>query len=143
MQGREDHHCGAPALLPLGMLLVALGAGLVSSCGEWRSLEVTASAYTSAAGETHGDPNEGAWGDRIEPGVRAIAVSRDLVERGLTRGTRVRIEGLPGTWKVLDKMNRRWKRKIDIYMGTDRERALEWGKRTVTIQWRVDPDGSG
>lgn len=121
-----------------GLLLAvagALAAALALGCGGRKSLEVTASAYTSSPGETQGDPNEGAWGDRIEPGVKAIAVSRDLLERGLMRGTEVEIEGLSGTYTVLDKMGRRWERKIDIYMGTDRERALEWGRRTVTIHW--------
>lgn len=141
MQAREDPLCVAPPRLGPALLAIALAAGLAGGCGGPQRLEVTASAYTSHPGETQGDPNVGAWGDRIEPGVRAIAVSRDLVERGLTRGTRVRIEGLTGTWTVLDKMGRRWERKIDIYMGTDRERALEWGRRTVTIRWPAPEPG--
>jgi 3D (Asp-Asp-Asp) domain-containing protein len=33
-------------------------------------------------------------------------------------------------------MNKRWKNKIDIFMGNDREKALKWGKRKVRIYWR-------
>ena len=36
------------------------------------------------------------------------------------------------------KMCDRWKRKIDIYMGTDVGAALSWGRRQVTIRWSVD-----
>jgi 3D (Asp-Asp-Asp) domain-containing protein len=72
--------------------------------------------------------------------MRAIAVSRDLVALGLVRGTSVRIEGLRGEYEVLDTMPPRWRRRIDIFMGTDRRAALSWGKRTVRIQWA--PSGS-
>jgi 3D (Asp-Asp-Asp) domain-containing protein len=63
-------------------------------------------------------------------------VSRDLLELGLTRGARVRIEGLPGEYRVLDKMAKHWRRKIDIYMGTDVEAARAWGVREVRIRWQ-------
>ena len=100
-----------------------------------QSLQVTATAYNSLPGQTHGDPSVAAWGDRLEPGMRAIAVSRDLIALGLDRGTRVRIEGLPGEYVVLDKMARRWTRKIDVYMGEDVAAARAWGKRSVQIHW--------
>jgi 3D (Asp-Asp-Asp) domain-containing protein len=32
-------------------------------------------------------------------------------------------------------MNKRWQRRIDIYMGNELERALEWGRRAVTLSW--------
>lgn len=98
-----------------------------------------ATAYNSLPGQGSGDPTLAAWGDRLRPGVRAIAVSRDLIELGFTRGTRVRIEGLSGEYVVLDKMAKRWRRRIDIYMGTDREAALRWGKRQVRIFWWPGP----
>jgi 3D (Asp-Asp-Asp) domain-containing protein len=52
----------------------------------------------------------------------------------------VKIEGLPGTYVVLDKMNKRWEKKIDIYMGNDKEAAIQWGKRKVTITWKVEAE---
>ena len=67
--------------------------------------------------------------------MKAIAVSRDLLLMGITRGVEVTIEGLPGTYVVMDKLNKRWKQRIDIYMGADKEAAKQWGKRQVTIRW--------
>ena len=101
-----------------------------------RALEVTATAYNSLPGQTHGDPSIAAWGDRLEPGMQAIAVSRDLLELGLTRGAEVEIDGLPGRWVVMDKMSSRWTERIDLYMGVDRDAALQWGRRRVTIRWK-------
>ena len=120
-----------PALLILGLL-----AGIQPAwAGGDRTLSVTASAYNSVHGQTSGNPLIGAWGDRLEPGMKVIAVSRDLIEMGLTHNTKVKIDGLPGTYLVKDKMHRRWKKKIDIYMGTDVKAARQWGRRKVTIRW--------
>jgi len=102
------------------------------------SFEVTATAYNSLPDQTRGDPSLAAWGDRLEPGMKAIAVSRDLIPLGLTHETRVCVEGLPGEYRVLDKMAKRWQRKIDIYMGVDVQAARSWGRRTVRI-WRLPP----
>ena len=101
-----------------------------------KSLEVTATAYTSSANETDSSPAIAAWGDTLKPGMKIIAVSKDLLEMGLTYGVKVSIDGLDGTYTVLDKMNQRWTRKIDIYMGTNVKRAKEWGKRKVIIRWK-------
>lgn len=112
----------------------------LASCAETRTLEVTATAYNSVESQTKkGDPITAAWGDKLKPGIKAIAVSRDLLQQeGIEHGTQVKIEGLPGRYKVLDKMNRRWTKKIDIYMGTDVQKAREWGKKDVKITWEVD-----
>ena len=32
-------------------------------------------------------------------------------------------------------MNKRWKNKIDIYMGLDQEAARQWGNKKVAIQF--------
>lgn len=98
-------------------------------------LEVTATAYNSLHGQGSGDPTLAAWGDRLKPGMKALAVSRDLLELGLTHGAVVEIEGVPGLWTVRDKMNKRWRRRIDLYMGVDRRAALQWGRRPVVIRW--------
>jgi 3D (Asp-Asp-Asp) domain-containing protein len=42
---------------------------------------------------------------------------------------------LPGEYLVLDKMNKRWEKRIDIYMGADLEAARAWGARQVRIHW--------
>jgi len=106
-----------------------------ASLQEYASLEVTATAYTSRAAETNDEPNLGAWGDRLKPGMKAVAISRDLLDRGLSHGSTIKIDGLPGEYRVLDKMHRRWKKKIDIYMGNNVDQALQWGKQTVVIRW--------
>lgn len=100
-------------------------------------MQVAASAYNSLAAQTTSqNENVAAWGDVLKPGMRAIAVSRDLIEKGLTHGTKVRIEGLPGVYTVLDKMAARWKNKIDIYMGRNRGKALNWGvKDNIRIHY--------
>ena len=100
------------------------------------SIEVTATAYNSHSSQTDDTPNIAAWGDRLEPGMRAIAVSRDLIPLGFVRGARVRIEGFPGRrFVVLDRMHYRWRRRIDIYMGDDLEAARKWGRRRVRVHY--------
>jgi 3D (Asp-Asp-Asp) domain-containing protein len=96
---------------------------------------VTATAYTSHHSQTDATPFLAAWNNKLSPRRKSIAVSRDLIKKGLGNGVRVRISGLRGIYTVRDKMNKRWKNKIDIYMGTNRKKALRWGKRKVTIRW--------
>jgi 3D (Asp-Asp-Asp) domain-containing protein len=123
----------ASALLLLGVTLLTSACATLGPPAQ--ELVVTATAYNLVPEQTDGDPEIGAWGDRLHPGMRAIAVSPDLLELGLVRNSRVRIEGLDGEHRVLDKMPRRWQRRIDIMMGTDRKAALRWGKRRVRIEW--------
>lgn len=105
------------------------------SNGDMISLQVIATAYTSNANETDNSPSLTAWGDRLKPGMKVIAVSRDLIKMGLTHKAKVTIDGLEGEYIVLDKMHRKWMKKIDIYMGLDRKKAIHWGKRKVIIHW--------
>lgn len=108
----------------------------------WKSMEVTVSAYNSTIAQTDGQPSIAAWGDTLAPGMKAIAVSRDLIRLGLEHNTQVKIDGLDGIFLVKDKMHSRWRNKIDLYMGTDVKKAKEWGKKTVNIQYRVKKDNS-
>ena len=100
-----------------------------------QELVVTATAYNSLPAQTDHKPNVGAWGDEIQPGMPVIAVSVDLIELGLDRGTRVRVEGFDEEFVVLDRMHRRWSNKIDIYMGNDVEAAQDFGERRLLIRW--------
>jgi 3D (Asp-Asp-Asp) domain-containing protein len=116
----------------LALWTIACVLGLPS--GEQHAT-VTASAYNSLPSQTDGNPNEGAWGDEIKPGMKVIAVSPDLLESGLDRGTEVQISGLEGTWTVLDRTASRHRNRIDIYMGIDVDAAIAWGLKEVTISW--------
>jgi 3D (Asp-Asp-Asp) domain-containing protein len=101
----------------------------------WRDIVVTATAYNSTPAQTDSTPTLTAHGVQLEPGMRIIAVSRDLEAMGLRPGTRVEIEGLPGSWTVADRMPRHRRRAIDVYMGLDVERALAFGRREVRLRW--------
>jgi len=129
--------------------LILLGLLILTSCSalqkipqeKQQTILVTATAFNSLPKQGQGNPNVGAWGDSITPGVNAVAVSADLVSLGLTRGTKVKIEGLRNEYVVLDRMPAKWKKRIDIYMGIDVKAARAWGKREVNIYWAV-PDES-
>lgn len=107
---------------------------------EWVGLEVTASAFNSVVWQTDGYPTQAAWGDTLKPGMKAIAVSRDLIKLGLTHNTMVRIDTFPDTFYVKDKMHWKWRNKIDVYMGNDIGKAREWGKKKVMICYAIPKD---
>ena len=115
------------------LLVLSLTFSVHSYASSLKKLNVTATAYNSVSAQTDSSPSIAAWGDRLKPGMKAIAVSRDLLKMGLKRGSKVKISGLPGEYVVLDKMHHRWSRKIDIYMGKNVRAAKNWGKRRVTI----------
>lgn len=126
----------AALLLTLGVVLAAPAAVAAGRSG-WQSMEVTATSFTLAEEETKkGNVGLTAFGDLLKPTSKAIAVSRDLLRKGLTHGTKIRIEGLPDIYTVRDKMHSRWRDKIDILFAK-RQRALNWGRQTVTIQYQT------
>ena len=101
-----------------------------------KKLRVTATAYSSHKSQTDSTPFLAAWNNRLRPGMKIIAVSRDLLTKyGLKNGSKVKIGGLPGYYRVRDKMNKRYKKRIDIYMGMNRRKALRWGKRSVLLYY--------
>lgn len=106
----------------------------------WQTLMVSASAYNSTSSQTEGNPKITAWGDTLKPDMKVIAVSRDLIRKGLDYNTPVRIEGLEGIFFVKDKMHHRWKNKIDIYMGEDVQKARNWGRKRVSIHYLIPQD---
>ncbi len=123
-------------------MLWVFSSTILGGCAEkeaysWKSVEVTVSAYNSVPSQTANDPNLAAWGDTLVPGMRCIAVSRDLIDLGLDHNTRVQIEGLEGIYLVKDKMHSRWRRRIDLYMGKDVEKALRWGLKKREIKYAV------
>ena len=117
------------------VVLICVLAASASADSVERALAVTATAYNSLPEQTDAEPHLAAWGDPLAPGMKVIAVSRDLIPLGLGHRTSVKIEGLPGVYLVLDKMHQRWTKRIDIYMGHDLDAAQTWGKRRVEISW--------
>ena len=103
----------------------------------WDSVNVIASAYNSTVRQTSKNPNITAFGDSLKPGMKYIAVSRDLIRKGLKHNTHVVIEGFEGVYLVKDKMHRKWRNHIDIYMGEDIQAAKNWGRRKVCIDFRL------
>ena len=104
---------------------------------DWKTIQVTATAYNSLAYQTNSNPQITAFGDSLKPGLKYIAVSRDLLKLGLKHNTPVKIEGFDSIYLVKDKMNRRWKNRIDIYMGVDVKAARKWGKKEVSITYGI------
>lgn len=103
----------------------------------WDSKNVTATAYNSLAYQTDSDPHITASGDSLKPGLKYIAVSRDLFRQGLKYNIPIKIEGLEGIYIVKDKMHSRWKNKIDIYMGINVNAAKQWGRKRVCIEYGI------
>ncbi|MEO6347554.1 MAG: hypothetical protein ABIO60_06550 [Aquaticitalea sp.] len=104
----------------------------------WKSIRVTATAYNSTKWQTDHNPHIGAFGDSLKPGMKYIAVSRDLFRNGMKHDTPVRIDGLKGLYLVKDRMPSRWKNRIDIYMGTNVDSARQWGRKKVDIDYRIE-----
>ena len=126
---------GIAALFASAFVIAASVSSIADEATPRRTLSLIATAYNSVSAQTNSEPNIGAWGDSLTPGMKVIAVSRDLLEIGLSRGAEVEIDGIPGTYRVLDKMGRRWEKRIDIYMGDDIQAAREWGVRNVRIHY--------
>lgn len=129
-------------------LVSTLGILLISCSGKkepkeayiWETLEVTATAFNSVPSQTDGNPTIAAWGDTLKPGMKSIAISRDLLALGLKHNTMVKIDTFPDIYLVKDKMHWRWRKRIDIYMGLDRKKARQWGKQKVKIQYALEND---
>ncbi len=119
----------------LVIFLFILNVSCESDKYTWQTIEVTATAYNSLAYQTSSNPFITAFGDSLIPGKKYIAVSRDLLALGLTHNTPVKIEGFDDVYIVKDKMNKRWKKRIDIYMGIDVKKAKKWGKQRVNISY--------
>ena len=100
---------------------------------------VTATIYHADPRQTNADFLTTASLKKINPdnpqGHRWIAVSRDLEPLGFTFGTKVCVEGagdLDGEWTVQDRMNKRWKHRIDFLVNKDMKYG-KWDKVKLTI----------
>ncbi len=68
--------------------------------------------------------------------MKVVAVSRDLLDEGLTRGSALKIEGLQGKYVVLDKTAARFTKRVNVYMGLDVEAAKKFGVKQLRISWQ-------
>ena len=87
---------------------------------------VTATIYHAVPEQTDNTPHITASGKHIDmedpQSHRWIAVSRDLEDLGFTFGVKVCVTGagqLDGIWIVQDRMNRKWKNRIDFLVNED------------------------
>ncbi|MCQ0111402.1 3D domain-containing protein [Zhouia amylolytica] len=104
----------------------------------WIKLEVEMSAYNSVKSQTNSNhPSIAAWGDTLKPGMKAVAISRDLLKKGISHNTPIKIDGMDGVYLVKDKMHSRHRNKMDLYMGTDVQKAIEFGRQQKTIWYGV------
>ncbi len=106
----------------------------------WKTISVRATAYNSLAYQTSNQPQIAAWGDSLKPGMKCIAVSKDLLQLGLDRNTEVKLEGFSGIFLVKDRMHSKWRNRIDIYMGVDVKKALEYGVKNIDLQYKILKD---
>jgi 3D (Asp-Asp-Asp) domain-containing protein len=94
---------------------------------------VSITAYTNSVKETDNTPNITASGKKVKKGY--IAVSRDLLSKWGGReafGSKVYILDM-GIFEIQDVMNKKWKKKIDIFM-YDVNKAKKFGiKKNITI----------
>lgn len=120
-------------------IAIVVTALCVCACGSdktERSMVVTVTAYNSVPSQTNSQPTVAAWGDTLKPGMKVVAVSRDLLDEGLSHGSVLRIEGFQGKYVVLDKTAARFTKRVDVYMGVDVEAAKEFGVKQLRISWR-------
>ena len=119
-------------MLKLFIIFTSLLSHDSSSLNEKQKLFVTATIYHAVEAQTDSTPDITASGYKInmkDPlSDRIIAVSRDLENiYGFKMGDMVRVQGtgvLDGTWFIRDRMNKRWKKRIDFLV----PQAIKGGK---------------
>ena len=93
---------------------------------EWSVAEV--SAYTASVEECDSTPTITASNKKVKRGYVAM--------NGVKFGTKIEIEGL-GMFEVQDRMNRRYKNNIDVYMESKSE-ALAFGRKDMKYRYLTD-----
>ena len=121
--------------LELAVSLLEKSFGLPVQLENVRTTPVTLTAYSSTPDQCDSSPHITASNKPVRRGI--IAVSNDIMkELGIGFGQRVLIPG-HGVFQVQDKMNPRWRRRVDIWHD-DREAARLFGKQKGTILWIAD-----
>jgi 3D (Asp-Asp-Asp) domain-containing protein len=100
-----------------------------------RTVPITITAYSSTQDQCDSTPHITASNKAVRRGI--VAISDDLMqEMGICFGQRVLIPG-HGVFEVQDRMNPRWRRRVDIWQG-DREAAKLFGLQKGTLLWIAD-----
>lgn len=99
---------------------------------------VTATVYNAVPSQTDSDPLITASLKKINPNKpqRWIAVSRDLEQLGINLGDTVCVENaghMNGQWVVEDRMNRRWRKRID-FLVHDSIKLGKWNNVKLLIK---------
>gem|GEM_PF-5279728 len=125
----------------LFLCLVALFESCAEEPTPMRCFTVKASAYNSVPWQTRPGSSGSitAWGDVLVDSIPSIAISRDLLDSGLTHGTLVYVKGYENPFVVNDKMNKRHRKRIDLHMGKNVRKAREFGVRKVEICFEIQP----
>jgi len=102
---------------------------------------VTATIYHADPAQCNEDYLTTASLKRINPedpgSHRYLAVSRDLEELGFTLGAKVMVSGagdLDGVWNIEDRMNKRWKMKVDFLVNKKRKYGKWTNVKLVLIK---------
>tara|TARA_R110000796_G_scaffold109708_1_gene221095 strand:- start:1065 stop:1421 length:357 start_codon:yes stop_codon:yes gene_type:complete len=98
--------------------------------------KVTATVYNAVPAQTNSDPGHTASMFKLDLSNpykhRIVAVSRDLLIK-FPMGTKVRVSGTKydGIYVVEDKMNKRYKKRIDILINVDMKIG-KWNNVVIT-----------
>ena len=118
-------------------------APAVGDARELFEVAVTVTGYSSTADQTDATPFITAANTRVRTGI--VALSRDLLREytpgaPFQFGDRVLIRGI-GEFRVEDTMNRRYRKRVDIWFAT-RGEARNWGRQHHhTLVKLVEEDG--
>ena len=97
------------------------------------SIDVTVTCYTSRARETDSSPHITADNSYVRRGY--IAVSRDMMrDFGLHFGQRVFLSGY-GVYEIRDVMDKRWKRRVDIWTSDVVAAKLHGIRKGIELLW--------
>lgn len=102
----------------------------LSSHNKVLSVPVTVTAYAPLRAQTDSTPFTTASNQRVRTGI--CALSRDLEKHlDLEFGDSVHIAGI-GTYEFQDRMNKRWKKRVDIFFWKNKD-AKKFGIRKSQI----------
>ena len=67
--------------------------------------------------------------------MNAVAISRDLMDLGLGHNDKIKIQGFDSIFTIKDKMHYRWRKRVDIFMGKDIQKAKNFGRKKLEIYY--------